>query len=62
MKQKGLEFKISIGETFIQDVENGIVNFGMASQRKITKNIQGNPKDVRPTDLNKGNFRVSEHG
>jgi hypothetical protein len=63
VKQKELKFKISIGEARIQDIENGIVNFGMSAQRRIVQNAhEENLKDTRSSDMDGSNFQVHEHG
>lgn len=63
MKQKELKFKISIGEAFIQDIENGIVNFGISAQNRIVQNDREEIlKDTRLSDMDWPGFQVDEHG
>ncbi len=45
MKKEPLQLNIAIGSAEIRDMENGIVNFGVSAQKKITKNEDSQNKN-----------------
>lgn len=63
MKQEELQFIISIGETHIQDIENGIVNFGLSAQQRIIKgDCKKKTIKTRFNEKNTSTPKVSKNG